>query len=255
MKDKWTACWVTGLFALAAIGALGMMLSKPRTKLEISVKAETSAAAETEPETVDTSAYTSVSVSRTIQTSATAAETQPHAETAPPERNLNRASAEDLKRVSGIGDVLAEAIISARNARGGFTSRLQLCEVSGIGENLTERIMAEFEIPDEVFPDEAPPEPGILPEPDQEPAESEAVYYINVYDANAVTREELLTLPDMTEEKADAILKLRGALGSFRGIYEMAFAEGISGEYFEHVLRTHLYVEGDPHSIARPAEP
>ena len=58
----------------------------------------------------------------------------------------------------------------------------------------------------------------------------------------------------MTEAKADAILALRDQLGQFRGIYEVGLAEGISGEYFEHVLIHYLYIEGDPDSVAQKTE-
>ena len=69
-----------------------------------------------------------------------------------------------------------------------------------------------------------------------------------------VTREELLTLPEMTEAKADAILTLRNNLEEFHGIYEISLAEGISGEYFERVLIHYLYIEGDPYSAAQKPE-
>lgn len=163
----------------------------------------------------------------------------------PAEHNLNLADAADLQRVSGIGAALAEAIIADREQRGGFIYRAQLLEISGVGEQLLSRIMDEFEIPDE----QPPPAAEVLTEHDEPTeeviAESPQVYY---YNANTVTREELLTLPDMTEQCADAILAMRESLGSYHGIYEIMLAEGISGAYFENVLHEYLYVEGDPNS-------
>lgn len=239
MKDKWSIWIAAGLTVLLLTGAAGLYLERPRTPLEITVQKE---AAATELHTfAQTTAQTKTAAIKT-QTAVTTAETIP-AETAPPEHNLNLASAEDLMRVSGIGEALAAEIIAARISLGGFTSRTQLCGIAGIGETLMQRIMAEFEIPDEVILQDS--EDIVEPEP---------VYYINVYDANAVTRGELLTLPDMTEAKADAILALRDQLGQFRGIYEVGLAEGISGEYFEHVLIHYLYIEGDPDSVAQKTE-
>ncbi len=49
--------------------------------------------------------------------------------------DINRASKEELKTLDGIGDVLAERIIAARESRGGFTNVSQLLEVEGIGES------------------------------------------------------------------------------------------------------------------------
>jgi competence protein ComEA len=48
--------------------------------------------------------------------------------------NLNAATAEQLKGLPGVGDVLAQRIVEFRDAHGGFRSVDQLREVSGIGE-------------------------------------------------------------------------------------------------------------------------
>jgi competence protein ComEA len=48
--------------------------------------------------------------------------------------DLNRATAEDLDELPGIGPVLAERIIAEREQTGGFKSVGQLREVPGIGE-------------------------------------------------------------------------------------------------------------------------
>jgi competence protein ComEA len=48
--------------------------------------------------------------------------------------NLNTATVEQLDSLPGVGPVLAQRIIDARDERGGFTSVQELREVSGIGE-------------------------------------------------------------------------------------------------------------------------
>ncbi|HIY07160.1 MAG TPA: helix-hairpin-helix domain-containing protein [Candidatus Evtepia faecigallinarum] len=48
--------------------------------------------------------------------------------------DLNTASAADLTRLPGIGQVKAEAIVAWREEHGGFSSVEELLEVKGIGE-------------------------------------------------------------------------------------------------------------------------
>jgi len=53
----------------------------------------------------------------------------------PDERiNINTASAEELKRLPGIGEALAAAIVDYREEQGPFASEEDLLKVPGIGE-------------------------------------------------------------------------------------------------------------------------
>ncbi len=53
--------------------------------------------------------------------------------------NLNTATAEDLKKLEGIGDVLAARIIAYRDAHGTFRTVEDLLDVEGIGETRLEQ--------------------------------------------------------------------------------------------------------------------
>ena len=54
--------------------------------------------------------------------------------------NINRASAEELQRLPGVGPAKAEAILSARAQRGGFDSLEELGDIKGIGPAMLERL-------------------------------------------------------------------------------------------------------------------
>ena len=189
------------------------------------------------------------SVHTTHITAAASAEQaeQSYNTTETPDYNLNTADAAALQSVSGVGDILADAIVQHRAEIGGFTRRAQLLEIDGIGETLAVRITERFAIPDELPPDDPPAQEvpagtELLPETAQTAEPDPAPLY---FDANTVTREELLRIPKMTEPCADAILAVRDEIGGFSSIYELLGAEPVTERYFADVLRVHLYVQAD----------
>ena len=60
--------------------------------------------------------------------------------------NINYAGKEDLKKIKGIGDQVAEEIINYRETHGGFSSKNELLNVSGIGERTFEKIKDQITI-------------------------------------------------------------------------------------------------------------
>lgn len=60
--------------------------------------------------------------------------------------NINTAQAHDLKQLDGIGDALAERIITYRNENGNFSSIEDIKNVSGIGEKKFEAIKDHISI-------------------------------------------------------------------------------------------------------------
>jgi len=54
--------------------------------------------------------------------------------------NVNTANPQALQELDGIGPVLAQAIVEYREANGGFASKAELTEVSGIGDATLESI-------------------------------------------------------------------------------------------------------------------
>lgn len=61
-------------------------------------------------------------------------------EEASPVLSINRASAEDLDTLPGIGPSLAQAILEYREEHGGFSTLEELMEVPGIGEKVFSKL-------------------------------------------------------------------------------------------------------------------
>jgi competence protein ComEA len=61
-------------------------------------------------------------------------------------KNINRATAEDLKKIHGIGAVYSKRIIAYRNSLNGFKSMDQLYKVYGLDSLLIKKIMLRFNL-------------------------------------------------------------------------------------------------------------
>ncbi len=60
--------------------------------------------------------------------------------------DINTASADELKKLNGIGDSLANDIINYRNEKGGFRKIEDIKNVSGIGDNKFEKIKNNIKV-------------------------------------------------------------------------------------------------------------
>jgi competence ComEA-like helix-hairpin-helix protein len=60
--------------------------------------------------------------------------------------DLNVATEQELKRISGIGDILARRIINFRNSLGGFMTAEQLYDVYGLEEDVVGRALNYFKV-------------------------------------------------------------------------------------------------------------
>ena len=239
-KQNWMIA--AGLSTVLVTVLITLLMQKPSQPVVVSVQTKTPPVAEigTVPSAVATEkqpvAAPSVTASRTDQSK------DEVLQCTTPDYNLNTADEAALQEVSGVGAVLAAEIIAYRDSAGGFIRRSQLLEIPGIGETLAARIMERFYIPDEQ-PDPVPevPQDAGTPEIESAPAEPQE-QEIQMLNLNTAERRDLLRLPEMTEELADAILSMREQLGGYQNLHELLLVDGLSPEYFEHTLREHLYI-------------
>lgn len=189
---------------------------------------------ETQPSTATTSAAsTKASTAESVQTTTetTTAVQFP--------LDLNAATLEELCQLPGIGEVTASAIIAHRDACGGFYNRMQLLEVSGIGEITLEKILPYLYLPNEQpMPEEPPPaepepEPVVI-ETEPETTVTETVPPTEPFfvDLNTASAEELLRLPGCDEGMAENILHLREMLHGFRNTLELLYADGMTNALY-----------------------
>ncbi|MBO4878102.1 MAG: helix-hairpin-helix domain-containing protein [Ruminococcus sp.] len=222
--------------AAAAAAAVSVGLSMPgkaqqrRTVVSFPEKTAVTAPAETAPP----AAGTAVPVTESVNVTAETTETISVSATAETFLflDINTASAEELAQLPGIGEVLAGAIISYRQAHGRFLNPEEIMEVSGIGEGIFSGIREHIYVVDPVYPPEPEP-PRNDPQPDagipevqEETAGPEYPVNINTADAEA-----LLTLPGVDEELAAKIIKLREDIGGFTNTYELLLVEGMTEKH------------------------
>ena len=158
--------------------------------------------------------------------------------------DLNAATAEELETLPGVGAILAERIVSYREAVGGFQTLEELQQVNGIGSGIYSQIAPYLFIIGELQ--------TISPEPDAELSESseptipegetasdsESIPHLDI---NTATAEDFQKLPNITPEQAEAIVRLRTQIQYFQNIYELLYADGMTDRLFLSI-RDYLYV-------------
>jgi competence protein ComEA len=121
--------------------------------------------------------------------------------------NINTASAADLTRLPGVGEVIACRIIKEREELGAFKETRNLKRIKGVSERCYEGFKKYVDIK----------------------GENTLHSYM---DLNTVTKPLLLGLPGMSEGEARSILNYRKANGSYRDIEDLKSVPGIDGKRF-----------------------
>lgn len=160
--------------------------------------------------------------------------------------DLNAATAEELETLPGVGAILAERIVSYREAVGGFQTLEELQQVNGIGSGIYSQIAPYLFIIGElqtISPESELPEAtdAAAPELEPETAPESASASIPRLDINIATAEDFQKLPNVTPEQAEAIVRLRTQIQYFQNIYELLYADGMTDQLFL-LIRDYLYV-------------
>lgn len=168
--------------------------------------------------------------------------------------DLNTATAADLMTVDGIGTQLAERILAYRDAHGGFSSVEALCAVDGIGNQLAARLLAVFRLPNAVTTAHATVTSTVPSRTTTPPASTTAPPAPPCLELNHVTAEELLAVPGMTTEIAQAVIAFREEIGGYQHPYELCLINGTTTDWWAKRIQ-YFYVEGctDP-VVTRPLQ-
>ena len=124
-------------------------------------------------------------------------------------KDLNTATAEDLRQVSGIGEKLSARIIKFRDRLGGFLVEEQLQDVYGLEADVVERALNEFKV---------------VTKPD--------ILKINV---NTATAEELSKLIYLQKHVAKSIVNYRNLNGSINSLNELVKIEEFPSERINRI--------------------
>ena len=126
--------------------------------------------------------------------------------------NVNTASAADLARLPGIGEVIAYRVVKEREERGPFRETRALQRIKGISPRtyagLKNYVATTGENTLQVF-----------------------------IDLNTVTRSLLLGLPGMTAEQARSILNYRQTRGGFTATEELRNVPGVSAKRYAELAQ------------------
>jgi len=128
--------------------------------------------------------------------------------------NLNKATAQDLQTISGIGTYFSEKIIKYRDRLQGFTYKEQLYEVWNLDKEVADKVLAVFKI-----------------------TEKPHIKKINV---NTASFKEVLKIPYIDYELCKKIFNYRDEVAELQSISELKNIEGFPLEKYDRII---LYLE------------
>lgn len=152
--------------------------------------------------------------------------------------DINSADAAELIKLHGIGEVLANEIISYRENSGGFSNIEEIMNVKGIGEgifsDIRDHIYVLYPVYDETHSD-GEAETETVTEEETEPEYSPTLEDLAPIDINTAEAEILMLLPHVDEEIASRIIEFRNSAG-FSHEYELLMIKGLSQQDVSEII-------------------
>ena len=128
--------------------------------------------------------------------------------------DLNKATAQQLQRINGIGEKLSERIVRYRNKFvGGFIADVQLKDVYGLTPEVIERITQEFTV--------------------------KTPRQIQIIDLNTATVEELVTVQHIDYDLAYSIIEQRTLRDGFKSLEELTKVKDFPTHKFD-IIKLYL---------------
>ena len=132
-------------------------------------------------------------------------------------QDLNTATAQQLQKVYGIGEVLSQRIIKYRNKyKGGFIADVQLQDVYGLDTETIENITKEFTVKT----------PGL----------------VNKVSLNLATSDELVTIPYIDYDLAYEIVEQRQLRGGFKSLNELIKVKDFPNNKID-IIKLYLFLD------------
>lgn len=156
--------------------------------------------------------------------------------------NLNTADIRQLVKLEGIGEVKAAAVIEYRRVNGNFHNIEELMNVSGIGEDTFSAIKEHIYVDDPTYP-----ETTSAPETTEKVTETEPTTVTSTLhkptleelapiNINEADKEELMLLPHVDEETAEAIIRLREEIHGFGHVNELLYIDKLTQKQVAEIV-------------------
>jgi len=162
--------------------------------------------------------------------------------------DINTATAEELKTLKGIGEVLSERIVKYRDSKGGFQNMEELNDVYGIEDSLylalgdriemsklAKSVATEDNLQTFASTNNLLNEINETFKTEKESVKAKEIVPLNV-NINTANKEELMQLNGIGEFRANAIIEHRSKLGGFYQLNQVTEAYSIDDSLYQSIL-------------------